>query len=102
MFVPRTPLVQVGREVGTTTGRGRRCGWLDLVVLKYVCTSSARFRALCRLTFLPLPFHVIFTRLFVSRDALCMYSHMINGYTRLMVTKLDVLTGIPEIKVAVK
>ncbi len=25
----------MGREVGTTTGRGRRCGWLDLVVLKY-------------------------------------------------------------------
>ncbi|MDH3583924.1 MAG: adenylosuccinate synthase [Phycisphaerae bacterium] len=24
-----------GREYGTTTGRPRRCGWLDLVVLKY-------------------------------------------------------------------
>ena len=24
-----------GREFGTTTGRARRCGWLDLVVLKY-------------------------------------------------------------------
>lgn len=24
-----------GREFGTTTGRPRRCGWLDLVVLKY-------------------------------------------------------------------
>ncbi|MFQ5647354.1 MAG: adenylosuccinate synthase [bacterium] len=24
-----------GREVGATTGRARRCGWLDLVVLKY-------------------------------------------------------------------
>jgi adenylosuccinate synthase len=30
-----------------------------------------------------------------------MYSTMINGYTRLNITKLDVLTGIPEIKVAV-
>jgi len=56
-------LQNVGREVGTTTGRGRRCGWLDLVVLKY--------------------------------------STMINGYTRINITKLDVLTGIPEIKVAV-
>ena len=26
---------QVGREYGTTTGRPRRCGWLDLVALKY-------------------------------------------------------------------
>jgi adenylosuccinate synthase len=25
----------VGREYGTTTGRRRRCGWLDLVVLKH-------------------------------------------------------------------
>jgi adenylosuccinate synthase len=24
-----------GREFGTTTGRARRCGWLDMVVLKY-------------------------------------------------------------------
>ena len=38
----------------------------------------------------------------IPRDALCMYSNMINGYTRLMVTKLDVLTGIQDIKVAVK
>jgi len=26
---------QVGGEFGTTTGRPRRCGWLDLVVLRY-------------------------------------------------------------------
>lgn len=24
-----------GHEVGVTTGRKRRCGWLDLVILKY-------------------------------------------------------------------
>ncbi|KAI0050870.1 Adenylosuccinate synthetase [Auriscalpium vulgare] len=28
---------EVGREFGTTTGRRRRCGWLDLVVLKHSC-----------------------------------------------------------------
>jgi len=28
-------LQEVGREWGTTTGRRRRCGWLDLVVLRY-------------------------------------------------------------------
>ncbi|EEB05052.1 adenylosuccinate synthetase Ade2 [Schizosaccharomyces japonicus yFS275] len=28
-------LQKVGREFGVTTGRKRRCGWLDLVVLKY-------------------------------------------------------------------
>lgn len=30
-------LQQVGVEYGTTTGRARRCGWLDLVVLKHSC-----------------------------------------------------------------
>ena len=28
-------LREVGREYGSTTGRPRRCGWLDLVALKY-------------------------------------------------------------------
>lgn len=28
-------LQEVGHEFGVTTGRRRRCGWLDLVVLKY-------------------------------------------------------------------
>jgi adenylosuccinate synthase len=28
-------LQQVGREFGVTTGRKRRCGWLDLVLVKY-------------------------------------------------------------------
>ena len=28
-------LMEKGAEFGTTTGRKRRCGWLDLVVLKY-------------------------------------------------------------------
>lgn len=28
-------LQEVGREYGSTTGRRRRCGWLDLVVLKH-------------------------------------------------------------------
>ncbi len=33
-----------GREYGTTTGRARRCGWLDLVAVKYsvmVCGADA-------------------------------------------------------------
>ncbi|KAH8714250.1 Adenylosuccinate synthetase [Ilyonectria robusta] len=30
-----TKLQDVGREWGTSTGRKRRCGWLDLVVVKY-------------------------------------------------------------------
>lgn len=33
---------QHGKEFGTTTGRGRRCGWLDLVVLRH----SARLNSL--------------------------------------------------------
>ncbi|KAK7203814.1 Adenylosuccinate synthase [Myxozyma melibiosi] len=56
-------LQDVGAEYGVTTGRKRRCGWLDLVVLKY----SAR----------------------------------INGFTSINITKLDVLDGFEEIKVAV-
>ncbi|KIK41418.1 hypothetical protein CY34DRAFT_13050 [Suillus luteus UH-Slu-Lm8-n1] len=28
---------EVGKEYGTTTGRRRRCGWLDLVVMKHSC-----------------------------------------------------------------
>jgi adenylosuccinate synthase len=27
----------IGVELGATTGRQRRCGWLDLVMLKYAC-----------------------------------------------------------------
>ncbi len=55
-------LQQVGREVGVTTGRKRRCGWLDLVVVKY--------------------------------------SHTINWYDSINLTKLDVLDNFKEIKVA--
>ncbi len=28
---------RIGHEFGATTGRPRRCGWLDLVALKYAC-----------------------------------------------------------------
>lgn len=53
----------IGREFGATTGRARRCGWLDLVVGKQAV--------------------------------------LINGLTDIVLTKLDVLTGIETIKVAV-
>ncbi|KFA60300.1 hypothetical protein S40285_07699, partial [Stachybotrys chlorohalonatus IBT 40285] len=33
-------LQDIGREWGTSTGRKRRCGWLDLVVLKYSCSIN--------------------------------------------------------------
>ncbi|KAJ3098249.1 hypothetical protein HDU97_004171 [Phlyctochytrium planicorne] len=56
-------LQSVGAEFGVTTGRRRRCGWLDTVVLKY--------------------------------------SHLINGYTSINLTKLDVLDGLDEIKIGV-
>ncbi len=55
---------KVGVEFGTTTGRPRRCGWLDTRVINY--------------------------------------SKMINGLDELALTKLDVLTGINPIKIAVK
>jgi adenylosuccinate synthase len=28
---------KIGSEFGATTGRPRRCGWIDLVALKYAC-----------------------------------------------------------------
>lgn len=54
---------EVGGEYGTTTGRPRRCGWLDLVILRY----AAR----------------------------------INGLDELALTKLDVLSGLEQLRVAV-
>ncbi|KAJ3363745.1 hypothetical protein HDU91_002879 [Kappamyces sp. JEL0680] len=56
-------LQQVGQEWGVTTGRKRRCGWLDMVVLQH--------------------------------------SHMVNGYSSLNLTKLDVLDKLDEIKIGV-
>jgi len=56
-------LREVGREYGTTTGRPRRCGWFDGVILRY----AAR----------------------------------VNGLTGLALTKLDVLTGLPRLKICV-
>ena len=53
-----------GGEVGTTTGRPRRCGWIDLVALKYAVR--------------------------------------LNGMTGLVMTKLDVLSGIDPIRVCVR
>ncbi|MBI5559898.1 MAG: adenylosuccinate synthase [Deltaproteobacteria bacterium] len=54
-------LREMGGEYGATTGRPRRCGWLDSVALRY----SAR----------------------------------INGLDGLVLTKLDVLDALPEIKI---
>lgn len=55
---------ETGGEFGTTTGRARRVGWLDLVALRY----AAR----------------------------------INGMTGICITKLDVLSGIDTLRVAVR
>ncbi len=54
-------LRKLGSEFGATTGRPRRCGWIDLVALKYTC--------------------------------------MINGVTKLVMTKADVLDSFEELKV---
>jgi len=56
-------LCTVGAEYGTTTGRTRRCGWLDLPQMQY--------------------------------------SVLINGFTAINLTKLDVLTGLDEVKIGV-
>ena len=50
-----------GHEFGVTTGRPRRCGWLDIPILKHAVR--------------------------------------VNGLTEIALTKIDVLTGLDEIKV---
>jgi len=57
-------MLERGHEYGTTTGRERRCGWMDLVALRYAVR--------------------------------------INGMTSLAITKLDVLSGVGPLKVAVR
>ncbi|MDR2944661.1 MAG: adenylosuccinate synthase [Methanosarcinales archaeon] len=56
-------LSEVGCEYGTTTGRKRRCGWLDMPLLKKAVN--------------------------------------LNGYTELVLTKLDVFTGLETVKICV-
>jgi len=58
LFIQKT-----GAEFGVTTGRPRRCGWLDIVMLKY--------------------------------------SHMINGFSAIAITKLDILDELEEVKIGV-
>jgi adenylosuccinate synthase len=55
---------KAGGEYGTTTGRARRCGWLDLVALRYAVR--------------------------------------LNSLTGIVMTKLDALTGIDPLGVAVR
>jgi len=50
-----------GNEFGTTTGRKRRCGWLDAVILRYAVR--------------------------------------VNGLTEILLTKLDVLSGFPSVRI---
>src|SRR5215207_2248338 len=52
-------LRKLGNEFGATTGRPRRCGWIDLVALKYAC--------------------------------------MINGVTKVIMTKADVLDAFTDL-----
>ena len=54
-------MAKIGNEFGSTTGRARRCGWIDLVSLKY--------------------------------------SVNINGVTKLIMMKGDVLSGFKKIKI---
>lgn len=56
-------LQEVGHEYGTTTGRRRRCGWLDIALVKY--------------------------------------SALVNGFDSINITKLDILTGLKTIRIAI-
>ena len=54
-------LRKIGNEFGATTGRPRRCGWIDLVALRFAC--------------------------------------MINGVTKIVMTKADVLDTFQELEI---
>ena len=56
-------LVESGREYGTTTGRRRRCGWLDFVPLRHAV--------------------------------------QVNSVSSIVLNKIDILSGLAEIKVCV-
>jgi len=56
-------LCSIGHEYGTTTGRRRRCGWLDIPLLQF--------------------------------------THTVNGYSSINITKLDVLNTLETIKIGV-
>jgi adenylosuccinate synthase len=56
-------LSKQGQEVGATTGRARRCGWFDAVILKRAC--------------------------------------LLNSFSGLCVTKLDVLDGLDPLRICV-
>ena len=46
-------LRELGHEFGTVTGRPRRCGWLDLMVVKYAAgLNSLDYLAITRLDIL--------------------------------------------------
>ncbi len=59
-----TYLQEKGKEFGATTGRRRRCGWLDIPIIRYAIK--------------------------------------INNINSIVLTKLDVLTGIDKIKICTK
>jgi len=56
-------MLQRGQEYGTVTGRSRRCGWLDVDLLRFTA--------------------------------------QLNGFTELVLTKLDVLDSFEELKIGV-
>jgi adenylosuccinate synthase len=56
-------MAEVGHEFGTTTGRRRRCGWLDFVPLRHAVA--------------------------------------VNSVSSLMLNKLDILTGLAEVKACI-
>ncbi|MCX8082598.1 MAG: adenylosuccinate synthase [bacterium] len=56
-------LRKIGNEYGATTGRPRRCGWFDAILVKFAA--------------------------------------LVNGLDEIAMTKLDVLTGIEKIRIAV-
>lgn len=57
-------LLKTGHEIGVTTGRPRRCGWLDIPLLRFTA--------------------------------------MVNGYTQIALTKMDIMDTMKEIKIGVE
>jgi adenylosuccinate synthase len=84
-------LREKGGEYGTTTGRPRRCGWIDIPQLKY----SIMVSALCTVS-------TGMRNRVVKRGCVCVCKQQVNGIDSINLTKLDVLTGFQEVKIGAR
>lgn len=114
---------RIGAEYGTTTGRPRRVGWLDIPALRYASRSAqvliwtpaqvTHLLVLCMMPCMPcscceigaVALHAAAAVLLSSgeccKGSRCVWCR-INGLTHINMTKLDVLSELASIKVGLQ